>query len=69
VVPSAAAAFACGLGAEIPVWTLPLAVAATTIGVPVRRPYTASTARFAVLMIAVGVLYFALLNVRLGGRG
>ena len=64
----AAAVFAWGLSAAISIWTLPVAVAATTFGVPVRRLYTASTARFAVLMIAVGVLYFALLNAWLGGR-
>jgi hypothetical protein len=65
----AAAVFACGLSAAISIWTLPVAVAATTLGVPVRRPYKVATARFAVLMILDGVLYFALLNAWLSGRG
>jgi len=69
VVLVASAVFSWGLSAAISIFTLPVAVAATTFGVPVRQLYTAATARFAVLMIGAGVLYFALLNTWLGGRG
>jgi hypothetical protein len=63
----AAAVFAWGLSASISIWTLPVAVAATTFGVPVGRLYTASTAKFAVLMIVAGVVYFSALNAWLAG--
>jgi len=69
VVLVAAAVFSWGLSAAISIFTLPVAVAATSFGVPVRRLYNAGTARFAVLLGLAGVIYFALLNAWLGSRG
>ncbi len=63
----AAAVFAWGLSASSSIWTLPVAVAATTFDVPVGRLYTASTAKFALLLIVAGVLYFSALNAWLAG--
>lgn len=58
----AAAVFAWGLSASISIWSLPVAVAATSFGVPVRRLYNRGTAAFAAAMLLAGIVYFALLN-------
>lgn len=68
VVLVAATVFAWGLSASISIWTLPVAVAATTFGVPVSQLWSGRSARFAALLGVAGVAYFALLNAWLVGR-
>ena len=67
VVLVAATVFAWGLSASISIWTLPVAVAATTFNVPVARLWTGKSAAYAALLGVAGIAYFALLNAWLAG--
>lgn len=64
----AAVVFAWGLSATISIWTLPVAVAASTFGVPVAQLYTRRALAFAALWCAAALLYMATVNAWLVGR-
>ena len=58
----AALVFAWGLSATISIWTLPVAVAATTFGVPVAQLYTRRALAFAGVLCAGALAWMALVN-------
>jgi hypothetical protein len=58
----AAVVFAWGLSASISIWTLPVSVAATAFNVPVARLWTRSSIRFAIVLAAMALVYFAAVN-------
>ncbi|MBS0319746.1 MAG: hypothetical protein JSR18_04330, partial [Proteobacteria bacterium] len=58
----AGAVFAWGLSAAISIWTLPVASAATSFGVPVTRLWTRQSVVYAATVGAGGVVYLCLLN-------
>lgn len=58
----AAAVFSWGLSASVAIWTLPVAVAATSFSVPVARLYTRRALIFMLALGALGLAYFALVN-------
>jgi hypothetical protein len=64
----AALVFAWGLSATISIWTLPVAVAASTFGVPVAQLYTRRAIAFAALWCAAALAYMAAVNAWLVGR-
>ncbi|HET9023222.1 MAG TPA: hypothetical protein VFN64_01540 [Burkholderiaceae bacterium] len=64
----AAVVFAWGLSATISIWTLPVAVAATTFGVPVAALYTRRALAFAAVWCAAALVYMAAVNAWLVGR-
>ena len=57
-----AAVFAWGLSASISIWTLPVAVAATSFSVPVTRLYTRRTMVFGAVLALLGIVYLGVLN-------
>jgi hypothetical protein len=58
----AAVVFAWGLSASISIWTLPVSVAATAFNVPVARLWTRSSIKFAIVLAAMALVYFATVN-------
>ncbi|MFO1267115.1 MAG: hypothetical protein U1F67_10300 [Rubrivivax sp.] len=62
VVIVVAGVFAWALSASVAIWTLPVAVAATTFGVPAPRLLTRRSVAFGVLLWAAGCAYLAALN-------
>lgn len=58
----AAAVFAWGLSATVAIWTLPVAVAATSFEVPVSRLYTRRAVAYLLAFGGIGLLYFAVVN-------
>ncbi len=58
----AAAVFSWGLSASVAIWTLPVAVAATSFNVPVARLYTRRALIFMLVLGVLGLTYFALVN-------
>jgi hypothetical protein len=62
VVVVAASVFAWALNASISIWTLPVAVAASTFGVAARQMLSRRTLQFAALHAATGLLYLAAIN-------
>ncbi len=64
----AALVFAWGLSATISIWTLPVAVAATTFGVPIAQLYTRRALAFAAVLCACALAYMALVNAWLMSR-
>jgi hypothetical protein len=57
-----AGVFAWGLSASVAIWTLPVAVAATTFGVDAARLLTRRSVVFGLLLWAAGCTYLVLLN-------
>lgn len=64
----AAAVFAWGLSASVAIWTLPVAVAATSFNVPVARLYSRAAIRYLLLVGAIGLAYLAVVNTWLAAR-
>jgi hypothetical protein len=64
----AALVFAWGLSATISIWTLPVAVAATTFGVSVAQLYTRRALTYAAVLCALALAYMATVNAWLVGR-
>jgi hypothetical protein len=62
VVIVTAGVFAWALNASISIWTLPVAVAASTFGVAARQMFSRRTLQFAALHAVAGVLYLAAAN-------
>jgi hypothetical protein len=62
VVIVVAGVFAWGLSASVAIWTLPVAVAATTFDVPAARLLTRRSLVFGLLLGASGCAYLAVLN-------
>jgi hypothetical protein len=64
----AAAVFAWGLSASVAIWTLPVAVAATSFNVPVARLYSRAAIRYLLLVGVLGLVYLAMVNTWLAAR-
>lgn len=64
----AAAVFAWGLSASVAIWTLPVAVAATSFDVPVARLYSRAAIRYLLLVGALGLAYLVAVNSVLASR-
>lgn len=64
-----AVVFAWGLSATVSIWTLPVAVAATTFGVPVAQLYTRRALTFAAVLCVAALSYMAIVNAWLMGSG
>lgn len=64
----AAAVFAWGLSASVAIWTLPVAVAATSFNVPVARLYSRAAIRYLLLVGVLGLVYLAMINTWLAAR-
>jgi hypothetical protein len=64
----AAAVFAWGLSAAISIWTLPVAVAATTFAVPLSQLWTPRSVAFGAVLGAAGIVYLGILNAWLAGQ-
>ena len=58
----AAAVFSWGLSASVAIWTLPVAVAATSFDVPVVRLYSGAAIRYLLLVGALGLAYLVAVN-------
>lgn len=72
VVAVATAVFAWGVNATISIWTIPMAMAASTFGVPVARLVSRWTMLFALVYAAAAVALLSALNATLravGGNG
>lgn len=65
----AAAVFSWGLSAAISIWTLPVAVAATTFAVPLSQLWTRRSIAFGAVLGAAGIVYLGILNAWLTGDG
>lgn len=68
-VAVAAAVFAWGLNATISIFTIPMAMAASTFGVPVQRLVSRRTLLYALIYAATAVAGLAALNAALRGWG
>lgn len=61
------AVFAWGLSATVSIWTLPVAVASSMFGVPLRALATGRPLRFAALYVVVAAAYLSIANAWMAG--
>lgn len=69
VVAVATGVFAWGLNATVSIWTMPMAMAASTFGVPVGRMIMRRSLIYTAAFLALGVIYLSAVNVALRAAG